>query len=59
MCQIPKNVKEGGYFTRRQKRQILEQNKRQNGGVIKSDKSGKSGKILDPPLVQSKDKKQI
>lgn len=56
MCQIPKNVKEDGYFTRRQKRQILEQNKRQNGGVIKSDKSGK---ILDPPLVQSKDKKQI
>ena len=50
----PKNVKEGGYFTKRQKRQILEQNKRLNGGVIKSDKSGK---ILDPPTRSVKGQK--
>lgn len=36
----PKNVGEGKDFTRATKRRILEQNKAENGGVVKSDKSG-------------------
>ncbi len=49
-----KSIKEGGRFTKRQKRQILEENRRQNGGVIKSDHSGK---ILDPPTQSIKGQK--
>jgi hypothetical protein len=36
----PKSVGEGKDFTRATKKNILEQNKAENGGVIKSDKSG-------------------
>jgi len=36
----PKNVGAGKDFTPATKRKILEQNKKQNGGVVKSDKSG-------------------
>jgi len=50
----PKNIKEGGNFTKTQKKNILEQNRKQNGGVIKSDKSGK---ILDSPTQSKKGQK--
>jgi hypothetical protein len=50
----PKNVKEGGNFTRAQKRNILNENKQQNGGVFKSDKSGKT---LDTPTQSKKGQK--
>jgi hypothetical protein len=50
----PKNVKEGGNFTRSQKKNILEENKKQNGGVIKSDQSGK---VLDTPTQSKKGQK--
>ncbi len=38
--QEPKNVKEGGDFTPAQRRRILDENAKRNGGTIKSDKSG-------------------
>jgi RHS repeat-associated protein len=50
----PKNVKEGGNFTKSQKKNILEENKKQNGGVIKSDESGK---VLDTPTQSRKGEK--
>ncbi len=50
----PKNVKEGSNFTRSQKKNILEQNKEQNGGVIRSDQSGK---VLDTPTQSIKGQK--
>jgi hypothetical protein len=52
----PKNVGEGKDFTAATKRRILEQNKKANGGVIRSDQSGveavpsqKSQSGLTPP----------
>ncbi len=42
----PKNVSEGKKFSPSQRKNILEENKTRNGGVIKSDQSGK---ILDEP----------
>jgi RHS repeat-associated protein len=46
----PKKVEPGKDFTPAQKRRIIEENKNQNQGVIKSDKSGKAAN----PAQQSK-----
>jgi hypothetical protein len=50
----PKNVKEGGSFTKTQKQNILEANKQQNGGKFVSDESGK---VLDTPAQSKKGQK--
>lgn len=50
----PKNVKEGGKFTQAQKKRILEANRKRNGGVIRSDKSGI---VLDIPTQSQKGQK--
>lgn len=50
----PKNVKEGGKFTQRQKKAVLEENRKRNGGVIKSDQSGL---VLDKPAKSKKGQK--
>ena len=47
----PKNVKEGGNFTRREKKAFFEENRKRNGGVIRSDQSGQ---ILDKPTQSKK-----
>lgn len=47
----PKNMGEGKSFTRSQKKTILEENRRNNGGELKSDISGKS---LDSPTQSTK-----
>ena len=50
----PINVKEGGKFTQRQKKAVLEENRKRNGGVIKSDQSGL---VLDKPAKSKKGQK--
>ena len=47
----PTNVGEGKNFTKRQKKEILEENRRINGGVLRSDISGKE---LDYPSQTQK-----
>lgn len=51
----PKNPKEGGDFTRRQKREAREQNRQQNDGQIKSDGDGKP--LNAPQQTKSGDKR--
>ena len=46
-----KTVSEGKSFTRTQKQKILEENKNRNGGILKSDLSGKE---LDMPVQSRK-----
>ena len=46
-----KTISEGKSFTRTQKQKILEENKNRNGGILKSDLSGKE---LDMPVQSRK-----
>ena len=47
----PRNVTSGGKFTPKQKKNILDENRNRNGGVLKSDISGKK---LDNPTKSRK-----
>jgi hypothetical protein len=47
----PRKVEKGKNFTRAQKKRILEENKKRNGGELKSDMSGKK---LDTPTQSKK-----
>jgi RHS repeat-associated protein len=47
----PKTVKEGAPFTKTQKQNIIQENMQRNGGVLKSDLSGK---VLDMPVQSQK-----
>ena len=54
ICQISKTIGAGKNFTRTQKQTILDENRRNNGGVLKSDLSGKE---LDVPTQSRKGEK--